>query len=67
MRVATVDVHVHTWQRLLRFEHRDGVRQTAEKKNNTSYNRFQKIISILSVRLTIEAILCVYGRKGKTG
>lgn len=32
----------------------------------TSYNHLQKIISILSVCLTIEAILCVYWRRGKT-
>lgn len=41
--------------------------QRQKRKNNTSYNRLQKIISILSVCLTIEAILCVYGRRGKTG
>lgn len=40
--------------------------QRQKRKNNTSYNRLQKIISILSVCLTIEAILCVYGRRGKT-
>ena len=45
----------------LSLRHRDW-----KEKNNTSYNRFQKIISMLSVCLTIEAILCFYGRRGKT-
>lgn len=59
-------------QSMLKYKHGRGhyalnaQTQRQRRKNNTSYNRLQKIISILSVCLTIEAILCVYGRRGKT-
>ena len=59
-------------QSMLKYKHGRGryalnaQTQRQKRKNNTSYNRLQKIISILSVCLTIEAILCVYGRRGKT-
>lgn len=46
----------------LSVRHRD-----RREKNNTRYNRLQKIIIILSVCLTIEAFLYVYGGRGKTG